>query len=113
MGLSFFNKLSLSGGAKVYKAAITQSGTANPTANILDNSIGDVVWTRVETGNYIGTLSGAFPPSSTLAIISAYENKGLSIAAKTNLIQIYTYNDSGAAADGVLQGVSILIEVYP
>lgn len=49
------------GGYKVYTALLTQEDANDPSANVLKNTIGDIVWTRVGDGEYIGTLSGAFP----------------------------------------------------
>ena len=46
---------------KVYAGFFNQSGTDAPSVNIIENSIGNIVWTRNVTGNYIGTLIGAFP----------------------------------------------------
>lgn len=44
-------------GVKVYKALITQAGTAAPTDTILENSLGgNVTWSRVSAGNYEGLL---------------------------------------------------------
>lgn len=46
---------------KVYTALLTQSGTDAPVATVLENTLGgDVVWTRDGTGQYRGTLNGAF-----------------------------------------------------
>jgi hypothetical protein len=50
---------------KVYSALLTQSGTDAPVAVILENTIGDIVWTREDggigtEGMYKGTLLGAF-----------------------------------------------------
>jgi len=46
---------------KVYTALMSQSGTNAPTVNILENTIGNIVWTYSATGSYQGTLVGAFP----------------------------------------------------
>lgn len=50
---------------KVYTALISQSGTDAPTAIVLENTLGNVVWTRVSEGIYIGTLTGAFTTNKT------------------------------------------------
>jgi hypothetical protein len=49
---------------KVYTALLTQSGTDAPTAIILENSIGNIVWTYSSAGLYIATLVGAFPDAN-------------------------------------------------
>ena len=46
---------------KVYSAYLIQNGSNDPVVTVLQNTIGDIVWTRDSTGYYIGTLSGAFP----------------------------------------------------
>jgi hypothetical protein len=62
---------------KVYRALLTQSGTDDPVATVLENSLGgDVVWTRDTTGFYFGTLAGAFPIDKTLANIRDNNNGG-------------------------------------
>lgn len=45
---------------KVYTALLTQTGTDAPVATVLENTIGDIVWTRDGAGRYQGTLVGAF-----------------------------------------------------
>lgn len=60
---------------KVYTALLTQTGTAAPVATVLENTIGNIVWTRASVGVYLATLSGAFNPSKTILFI---QNKGLS-----------------------------------
>jgi hypothetical protein len=47
---------------KVYTALLSQAGKDNaPTAIVLENTIGDIVWTYDSVGKYSGTLNGAFP----------------------------------------------------
>jgi hypothetical protein len=46
---------------KVYTALLSQLGTAAPTALVLENTIGDIVWSYDGVGKYSGTLNGAFP----------------------------------------------------
>lgn len=62
---------------KVYAAKFTQSGTSAPTVTILENTIGEIVWTRNndEDGNYYGTLNGAFA-GTVPTIIGAMGHEG-------------------------------------
>lgn len=54
-------------GPKFYKAILTQTGTNVPVATVLENSLGDdIVWTRNSTGDYTGTLLGAFTVGKTV-----------------------------------------------
>jgi hypothetical protein len=45
---------------KVYTALMSQTGTNAPTATILENTIGAIVWTRVSAGVYRATLADTF-----------------------------------------------------
>ena len=45
---------------------LTQSGTASPVATILENTLGDITWTRYNVGSYKGTLNGAFITNKTV-----------------------------------------------
>ena len=43
----------------IYKAILTQTGTADPVATILENTLNtNVIWTRDAVGTYWGTLEG-------------------------------------------------------
>jgi len=43
-----------------YAILISQTGTADPTVDEQNNSLGAIVWTRQGVGLYAGTLTGAF-----------------------------------------------------
>lgn len=105
---------------KVYTALLTQSGTSDPTAIILENSLGGTVtWTRNDAGDYTATLSGGFPADKTW-IISGLVDDGdpynqtplylrrvddNTLSAKTIV--------AGGGGDGQLVNTSIEIRVYP
>lgn len=55
---------------KVYSALLSQSGTDAPTAIVLENTIGEIVWTRDDVGVYVGTLNGAFTLYKTFIILT-------------------------------------------
>jgi hypothetical protein len=44
-----------------YICSLNQTGITDPTVQVLENTIGSIVWTRTGVGQYIGVLSGAFP----------------------------------------------------
>ena len=46
---------------KVYTGLMSQTGTNAPTVSVLENTIGNIVWTYSGVGSYQGTLVGAFP----------------------------------------------------
>ena len=62
---------------KKYIALMTQTGTAAPTVVVLENTIGDIVWTRASTGLYRGTLIGAFTLDKTYAMMSVTLTDGV------------------------------------
>lgn len=47
-------------GIQLYKALLYQTGTNPPIPTIFQNTIGDITWTRNNTGIYIGTKTGSF-----------------------------------------------------
>ena len=55
---------------KVYTALITQSGNGDPTVEILENTIGPIVWIWSSTGIYKGDLNGTFIDKKTWVSIS-------------------------------------------
>lgn len=103
---------------KTYKALLTQSGTSAPIAVVLENTLGDIVWTRNDTGYYFGTLLGAFTSGKTLLLIGQNYGNDKKEITYINLdsedsIYIETVSN-GVNSDSVLgNSVSILIEVYP
>lgn len=51
----------------VYTATIKANNSGGaPSATVLDNTVGAIVWTRTSTGIYTGTLAGAFADNSKL-----------------------------------------------
>ncbi len=56
---------------KVYSALLTQSGTDAPVATVLENTLGDIVWTRINAGQYECTLTDAFIEDKTGILTTA------------------------------------------
>lgn len=99
---------------KVYKALLTQSATNVPTATVLENTLGEIVWSRSSDGTYIGTLTGAFPENRTFAQITnntSATNFYVINRINDNTIQIQTFGSS-ILADGLLNSTPIIIEIY-
>ncbi len=104
---------------KVYSALLTQTGTTAPVATVLENTIGDIVWTYEGTGQY----SAAVPDFVQEKVLVFY---GAGTAgANTYVAQAYVNNFSpfgvwidtsdsstGLSADDVLQETPIEIRVY-
>jgi hypothetical protein len=57
-------------GYSVYSAQISQSGSGAPTVTILENTIGDIVWTRDGAGAYTATLADMFPDVTKVLILT-------------------------------------------
>lgn len=116
---------SLTGGATstMYRALLTQSGTGAPTATVLANTLGGtVVWSYVDVGTYLGTLTGAFAGDVICAPNLGIDNNvyGLSrpytvYKDSDDAIGVSTYSDySGTGSNDVLGGAAYIeIIVYP
>lgn len=57
-------------GYKSYVALLEQSGTSDPVVTVLENSIGDIVWTRLAAGEFNGTLANTFTADKTWCSIT-------------------------------------------
>jgi hypothetical protein len=107
-------------GYRIYSALLSQEGTNAPVATVLENSIGNIAWTRDGIGLYIGTLVDSFPNNSTAAITSdsAWNNAGvtyITVATSTSpsdFISIETKNLSGVYSDDVLAYTYVEIKIY-
>ena len=98
-----------------YVALISQTGTADPTAIVLENTLGDIVWTRNSIGTYYGTLTSAFPSESTFVLIQDGYLVNNCKAARFNDNQVLIISrdaDNANPIDGINSG-SLEIRVYP
>jgi len=103
-------------GYKRYIATISQAGIADPTVTVLENTIGDIVWTRLGVGYYLGTLIGAFPNiSKTYCVINqtggAYGIAYFDVNGIDEVI-IRWVDFTGTPLDGVLNNNTIEIRTY-
>ncbi len=95
---------------KTYLAVVLQTGSDNPVATVIENDVGNIVWTRVDPGGSIykwrGTLTGAFTGKTVVLMnykspIDATNNNLLSLngiamsVAYTDYIEL-TCQTSGA-----------------
>lgn len=114
-----------SGGAAsylVYTALLTQSGTSAPVATVLENTLGGtVVWTYVDVGTYLGTLTGAFAGDVICAPSLGIDLNGYGLSSPYSVykdsddaIVVSTYSDySGTGANDRLNGTAYIeIKVY-
>jgi len=102
---------------KVYTAILSQSGTSAPVATVLENTLGGtVVWSRVSTGEYRGTLTGAFTANKTVVLqggTAAFKSTN-SFPVTVDYVQVKTFNPSTLTSeDSILVSYSIEIRVYP
>jgi hypothetical protein len=101
-----------------YCANLTQVGLADPTADVLNDSLGGITWTRTGVGIYEGYLDGYNPFDITIyptilmgntifdAVISAaYDNA-------TNTVAINTSQIGVGFVDGYLGSTTIEIKYY-
>lgn len=99
-----------------YIATISQTGTNNPTSYILENDLGDLVFTRTAIGRYVATLTNAFPTQGKvyLMISNSQVNTYLRIFwTSVNTIEIRTLDFTNTLTDGLLNSNTLEIRVYP
>ena len=102
---------------KVYTALLTQVDTNAPIAIVLENTIGDIIWSYVEVGNYKGPLSSAFTTNKTFVFINTLLSYDVNTAGVTtynvNEINVTTgVPDGGTPTNGQLINTPIEIRVY-
>jgi hypothetical protein len=101
---------------KVYSALISQSGTSAPTVTVLENTIGTIVWARSASGDYNGTLTGAFTASKTFAQLTlnyvGASVTGYSVRSNNNVVLVQTIDASNTGVDSKLNSASLEIRVY-
>ena len=102
---------------KVWRGLITQTGTDEPTAIVLENTLsGDLTWIYNAAGSYGATLVGEFTADKTFILCS---QAGPDTVVSTNrfdvdTITVKTYDISSVAlTDARLQNNSLVIKVYP
>lgn len=108
--------------SKRYVALLTQTGTDDPVATVLENELSAaIVWARSTDGTYTGTLADAFTTAKTVAMIGM----GIPVAGERGFCQIAhtsedvvtittadEADDSIALDDEVLSGTPVIIEVF-
>lgn len=107
-----------------YVAAISQSGTSDPTVDlVLSNTLGITpVFARAGDGSYTVTSVGDFPVNRTYANIAGLNDGdtsslgaiGTALRADDDTVNILTVSfPAGLAADGYLTNSILTIQVYP
>ena len=104
---------------KVYTALLTQSGTDAPVATVLENTLGqNVIWTRVDIGDYKGTLPDVDVNKIFVSISDKMEEtvnfvkiRGV-IGEELRLQTVFLDSGSLATADSLMTNTPIEIRVY-
>lgn len=102
---------------RVYTGLISQTGTSNPTVVIMENTIGNIVWTRTTNGQYQGYLPGEFLAVKTFLLTSS----DYAINPTNQARQFFRSSDdyisistqiNGIIADGLLDNTPIEVRIY-
>ena len=111
---------------KVYRAVMSQGGTAVPVPTILENNLGVTpVWTRIGAGNYESNLS-SFDLEHTKLVLPTFiafddrleEGDAQCVWVQSNVtvseqkISIRSTDQSGIGMDGFIDGMLIEILLY-
>lgn len=103
---------------RVYTALLTQNSTSEPEAIVLENTLGDIVFTYDSDGQYYGELIDGFVENKTFILVSNNvknpENGNIGIIQyiDTNTLVIKSFDGSGVASNGVFNNTPIEIRVY-
>lgn len=99
---------------KSYVALISQEDTNAPIVTVIQNEIGNIVWSRLQVGSYAGVLSGAFPNNKTFLPKpnQPFNEASVSIGRfSDNQISMSAFYE-GQAYDNILNNCYIEIRVY-
>ena len=106
---------------KVYTAILTQTSTNNPTATVLENTLGGTItWVRYLDGRYRADLSYAgYILNKTIGFATpggislAASNQTIKVFVGSNASELIVYTiENGVLTDGILHKVPIEIRVY-
>jgi hypothetical protein len=110
--------ISKSRGYKVYSALLTQTGAGNdPTAIVLENTLGPITYQYSSVGRYIILSSSLFTTDKTFILIgnAISQNPGELINFRIlddSTIVIWSLDNTGSGADDILSNTPIEIRVY-
>ena len=103
----------------VYTATLTQVGIADPIAEVLNDTIGGITWTRGAVGSYKGYLDGynigdIIVPKITVLINNVFYDGIVSVSyiGAGNYIEIFTSQIGTGYIDGYLLNTTIEIKYY-
>jgi hypothetical protein len=100
-----------------YEALLSQTGSGDPVATVLRNSLGFTpAWSRLTTGIYTTNDSAILTAKTTVYVNSSSEAiilAGRYAVGPNYAVAITTKNDAGSNTDGILSIASVLIRVSP
>jgi len=103
----------------VYTANLSQAGIGDPMAQVINDTIGGITWTRLNVGEYVGYLDGYNIGGIVVQFITVIINNGYydSIVSATyigasNLVYITTSQIGTGYIDGYLNNTTIEIKYY-
>ena len=99
-----------------YIATISQTGTNAPTTYILENDLGDLVFTRTAVGRYVATLTGAFLDKNKVYLFlsnTQVNTYNRIYWTTTDTIEIRTLDFTNTLTDGLLSYNTLEIREYP
>ena len=103
---------------KVYTALLTQKGTDAPVATVLENTLGEIIWSREIKGIYTGTLLNTFIEDKTHLVLTnntytlgGYPSYNSFDVKGTDSVRIVT-TEFPENIDGNLYNTPIEIRVY-
>lgn len=101
---------------KVYTALLTQSGTDDPIATVLENTLGGpVTWSYESAGDYMATL----PYNVNINKMALFNNNPSSSISRimftqndTNTVELATWNTSGTLANLLNMRITVEIRIH-
>ncbi len=116
--IDYLNGNGTSGGGsyKVYSAVISQTDTNAPVATVLENTLGNIIFSYEGVGSYKGTLTGAFTTNKTLFLssnrdIASYMSIGIS-DENSFIFESVLLSDPTTPSNDVISSNGIEIRVY-
>ncbi len=95
-----------------YKALLTQSGTNAPIAEVLENTLGNIVWNYETTGVYSGNLVNGFPVEKTSLNIQLQSKNSTSIIYYGDENTIFVETIGETSVNGILDKTAVEIIKY-
>jgi hypothetical protein len=105
---------------KIYSALLTQTGTADPVPTVLENTIGNIQWSRdlINAGEYYAVLTGAFTLDKTFYLSQVTTHNSpqtveiIMNRVDDDTISLKTLLSGSGFTDDFLSNTPIEIKVY-